>query len=188
MNITASTLSFRQWCTDEDVNEIDYEQDYSAWLSVIYGLEIYEAAIQDVGSIDTREGRLLTFPNILQHRVDPFKLADPSLPGHRKIVALFLVDPNLKIISTANIPCQRQDWWRQASQLDKGPGSIIVPAELQDKILEDVDFPISLREAKKLREELMDERKEVTANHTDVLTNSFVVSLCEHWKLLCQVR
>ena len=46
-----------------------------------------------------------------QHRVSGFKLADPTKPGYRRFLALWLVDPNLRIISTANVPPQRQDWW-----------------------------------------------------------------------------
>ncbi|KAF9481710.1 hypothetical protein BDN70DRAFT_876031 [Pholiota conissans] len=64
--------------------------------------------------VDTREGRLLMFPNTWQHRVGPFKLVDPSKPGHRKIVALFLVDSYINIISImAYVPCQQQQqqWW-----------------------------------------------------------------------------
>jgi hypothetical protein len=45
-----------------------------------------------------------------QHRVSPFRLADPSKPGHRRFIALWLVDPHKRIISTANVPPQRLDW------------------------------------------------------------------------------
>ena len=93
--------------------EVSYEQDAHEWLQAVFGLEQHGNTIQDVGSVETREGRLITFPNVLQHRVQPFKLADPTKPGHRKIVALFLVDPNLRVISTADVPCQRQDWWAE---------------------------------------------------------------------------
>lgn len=65
--------------------------------------------LQDIGNVDTHEGHL-SFPSILLHRVEPFKLVDPTKPRHRKIVAL-LVDPDIKIISTAHAPCQRKDWW-----------------------------------------------------------------------------
>jgi len=62
-------------------------------------------------SLGNREGRLITFPNIIQHRVDSFRLQDPTKAGHRKIVALFLVNPHTKVLSSAQIPCQRKDWW-----------------------------------------------------------------------------
>jgi len=69
--------------------------------------------VQDTGSIVTREGRLITFPNILQHQAESFELEDKTKPGHRRIVAFFLIDPDVKIFSTAKIPCQRQDWWEE---------------------------------------------------------------------------
>jgi hypothetical protein len=43
--------------------------------------------------------------------VSSFKLADPTKPGHRRFIALWLVDPHQRIISTASVPPQRQDWW-----------------------------------------------------------------------------
>jgi len=153
----------------------------------VYGCDQEGPSTQDVGGVDTREGRLLTFPNILQHRVGSFKLEDPTKPGHRKIVALFLVDPNIKIISTANVPCQQQDWWWKEtySQADKispslnKSGVANLPVELQDHVLEDVDFPISLEKAKELRLELMEERKEFDINQGSAF-ESITISLCEH--------
>jgi hypothetical protein len=41
-------------------------------------------------------------------------LVDPTKPGHRRFIALWLVDPNLRIISTANVPPQQRDWWAEA--------------------------------------------------------------------------
>lgn len=46
-----------------------------------------------------------------QHRVSPFHLVDPTKPGHRRFIALWLVSPLTRIISTANVPPQQQDWW-----------------------------------------------------------------------------
>jgi hypothetical protein len=48
------------------------------------------------------------------HRVSPFELADCTKPGHRRFIALWLVDPNCRIISTANVPPQQLDWWQDA--------------------------------------------------------------------------
>jgi hypothetical protein len=49
-----------------------------------------------------------------QHRVSPFELIDRTKPGHRRFIALWLVDPNRRIISTANVPPQQRDWWVEA--------------------------------------------------------------------------
>jgi hypothetical protein len=164
---------------------IFYRQNDHQWLTDIFGCENWGGAVQYVGSVETREGRLLTFPNVLQHRVEPFKLADPTKPGHRKIVALFLVDPNLTITSTAHVPCQQQEWWWEtvmATKLQPTAKDAIsrVPIELQEDILEDVDFPFSLKEAKALRLELMDERKDFVLRHGDTFETSVTFSMCEH--------
>ena len=185
-NITTSSLSFRQLCeVSEMATSMDYEQNDDQWLADIFGCKNWDGAIQNIGSVETREGRLLTFPNVLQHLVEPFKLADPTKPGHRKIVALFLVDPNLTITSTAHVPCQQQEWWWDTVMATKSQtitktaiGN--VPIELQDGILEGVDFPVSLKEAKALRLELMEERKDFVLRHGDTFETSVTFSLCEH--------
>lgn len=135
--------------------------------------------MQEIGGVETREGRLLTFPNILQHRVGPFKLADPTKPGHRKIVALFLVDPNIKVISTAHVPSQQQEWWWKLTQTKKNQQITGLPVEVQDHILDDVDFPLSLQDAKELRRELMEERKVFVLEHRKAFEGA-TFSLCEH--------
>jgi hypothetical protein len=111
--------------------------------------------------------------------VRSFRLADITQPGHRKIIALFLVDPNIRVTSTANVPCQRKDWWMEAISQQEGPISGL-PAELQKEVYDNVDeFPLGLEEAKELRLELMEERKAFVDTQTGVFeTNQF--SLCEH--------
>ena len=154
-NITTSTLSFRQ--QSNNVLGLD-RGELLEWFPYIYGYDGFGSATQEGGSVDTREGRLLTFPNILQHRVGLFKLADPTKPGHRKIIVLFLVDPNIRIISTAHVPCQRRDWWWEEVNSEKPPLMLdSLPAELNQIILDAVEFPIVIKEA---RSRLMNKRKE----------------------------
>ncbi len=134
--------------------------------------------MQEIGQVVTREGRLLAFSNVFQHRVTPFKLEDPSEPGHRKILALFLIDPHCRIISTANVPPQQKDWWspeiRDSERLAK------LPKELLDQVVEDVeDFPISLEEAKEIRLELMEERK-VYVDKVNEKIQASTFFFCEH--------
>ena len=179
-NIEDSNLAFRQQSSTEAVNEIDYQQDYHDWFPAIFGCESGGPGLQFVGKVETREGRLLTFPNILHHQVQPFSLVDRTKPGHRKILALFLVDPHLPILSTANVPCQQRDWWRDhIAQL--GTGLDRFPVELRDAVFDWVthDFPISLDEAKDLRLELMDERKAYVLRQDEAF-NGTEFSLCEH--------
>jgi hypothetical protein len=115
------------------------------------------SALQVLGKVSTREGRLLVFPNVYQHRFLPFELADATKPGHRKLLALFLVDPNIKIPSTANIPPQQRQHWAQ--KIDEIGALSKLPRELKDCVYDQLDFPLSMEQAKQVREELMEERK-----------------------------
>ncbi|ORZ31447.1 hypothetical protein BCR44DRAFT_58812 [Catenaria anguillulae PL171] len=69
---------------------------------------------QGKGSVTTHEGHAVVFPNLglYQHKVASFELKDKSRPGYRKIVALFLVDPEWydQVWSTALVPLQQADW------------------------------------------------------------------------------
>lgn len=140
---------------------IDYDeppQNHHDWLTAVYGCEADGPVIQEMGSVLCLENRLLTFPNILEHWVAQFSLADRSRPGHRKIRALFLVDPHIRVISTANVPPQRKDWWEEQVDLRRGPLSKL-PPELQEMVIKQLgDFPITMDDANELRFELMSER------------------------------
>ncbi|KAH6909367.1 hypothetical protein BKA70DRAFT_1426494 [Coprinopsis sp. MPI-PUGE-AT-0042] len=181
-NTTRSSLAFRQLSSAEAAGEMSYEQGVHEFLPDVFGCQNEEGAFQEVGSVETREGRLLTFPNILQHRVQPFELEDKTKPGHRKILALFLVDPNVRILSTAYVPPQQLQWWRKA--LHEGGENLPIqnlPVEIQDHVYDEVEeFPITLTEAKRLREELMDERKDFVLQHSKAFEVSMTFSLCEH--------
>lgn len=182
-NITDSQLAFRQASLTDEVQEIGYPQNVHGWLTEIFGCHQDGPAVQTVGSVSCREGRLLTFPNILQHQVQPFKLADPTKPGHRKILALFLVDPGIRIISTANVPPQQKEWWSEhvrAQAVGKEMALGKLSTELKDMIFEQVDdFPISMEEAKELRLQLMAERSIFVSTNDDAFEER-TFNLCEH--------
>lgn len=115
----------------------------------------------------------------MQHRVHPFQLADPAHPGHRRMLALFLVDPHQKIISTSNVPCQQKSWWVDLVR-DIGPLGEL-PKEMTDQVLESMDgFPVSLEVSREQGLELMEERK----NYGEVQRREFedgnTFNLCEH--------
>ncbi|KAJ5759127.1 hypothetical protein N7520_006283 [Penicillium odoratum] len=188
-NITESPLAFRQRANADYIAEgVRYPQSRHEFLQQIYGFE-HEVTgndnncqiTQDLGEVSCRQGRLLTFPNVLQHRVTPFSLADPSKPGHRKILALFLVDPHLRIISTANVPPQQEDWGKEKHDLTHEVLSGRLPAELKDMVCEEgVLQPLmSMEEAKGLRLELMKERSVKSVEQNEVFERGSF-SLCEH--------
>ena len=108
-NISESRLAFRQAC-----NEPEYEQGDDRGVRIVYGLENERSLNQPLGSVRTQADRLIAFPNILQHRVQPFELADKSRVGRRKILVFFLVDPTDPVVSTATVPPQQLDWFNRA--------------------------------------------------------------------------
>ncbi|MFD7028334.1 DUF4246 domain-containing protein [Streptomyces sp. NPDC059917] len=146
-NITESRLGFRAALDDPE-----YEQNDDDGVREVYGLENEDALSQALGSASTPAGRCLAFPNVLQHRVSPFALVDPDRPGHRKILAFFLVDPSRRIVSTADVPPQQP--WSATSTM-------------------------TLEEAEGHREQLMRERKFFVDEHNEqIYEREF--SLCEH--------
>lgn len=146
-NTTESRLSFRAALDDPE-----YEQNDDDGVREVYGLENDDALNQVLGSAATPEGRCLAFPNVLQHRVGPFRLADPTRPGHRKILAFFLVDPSRTIVSTSDVPPQQP--WADTSTM-------------------------TLEQAEAYREQLMRERKFFIDEHNEQLYER-EFSLCEH--------
>ncbi|KAI5363285.1 hypothetical protein Slin15195_G106690 [Septoria linicola] len=177
-NITESYLSFRESTSVEHLSEKPYEQGDWEHIERVYGIEQNGPAIQNLGHVNTREGRLLAFPNVFQHRAEPFSLEDKTQPGHRKILALFLVDPYIRIPSTANVPPQQKEWWRgMLYGLDRVAD---LPPELAEGIVESAgDLPIDLEEAKKIRLELMEERK-LFVEDVDTRFHQETFSFCEH--------
>ncbi|KAH8893651.1 hypothetical protein GQ53DRAFT_684136 [Thozetella sp. PMI_491] len=116
-NITPSWLSFRTE-TDQEIDKLQGIAAQSAynWLERVYGVDLNnDACLQFYGRVETCEGRLLAFPNYFQHCVAPFSLEDRTKPGHRSFIALWLVDPSQRIVSTANVPPQQLDWWVEAT-------------------------------------------------------------------------
>ncbi|KAF2026477.1 hypothetical protein EK21DRAFT_74167 [Setomelanomma holmii] len=178
-NITSSNLSFRMQ-TSAYINDgegYDVGQDAYHWMEAVFGTNLgggNSPCLQNYGTIETRQGRLLAFPNILtsadynvsQHRVSPFKLIDPTKPGHRRFIALWLVDPAKRIISTANVPPQQMTWYAE-SLLGSAPDTrkealAKLPAELITLLQENglqsslPDQDVAMSDNPRLPEELMD--------------------------------
>lgn len=90
--------------------------------------------------------------------MEPFELDDKKQPGVRKIVVFFLVDPNQRVLSTADIPPQQRAWFEM--ELAKLPAMQRFPAPLQRIMFSYLDplHPITLEKAHEFREQLMAER------------------------------
>lgn len=149
-----------------------------------YGLDRDEPLLQTLGAVATKAGRCIAFPNTYQHQVQPFSLADRSRPGHRKILALFLVDPSLEHPrpSTTVVPAQQCEWMYAAVHtVAASPDSRLsrLPVELLDAIVDEVEGLMDRAEAEALRLELMDERSAMVEQNTE---HVFAVpfNMCEH--------
>lgn len=162
-NVTDSHIAFRAQTSAYLSDDISTGQDQYDWLERVFGtgLGYGSECWQAYGDVKTPQGRILAFPNTLQHRVSPFKLQDPTKPGHRRFLALWLVDPHVRIISTANVPPQQSDWC-EAEKLAFPPAGVM-----------------SREQAREHRLALMDER---SAGHrkleSDWRTTSY--HFCEH--------
>lgn len=177
-NITDSHLAFRSRGNEQGLNyDLSYDQGEHEPIYRTFAID-GESTCQDIGSVLTCPGRALFFPNVYQHCVSPFKLADPTRPGHRKILALFLVDPKIPVISTANIAPQQRHWWDEDSKLtDKLLRKL--PTELREMVMKEADNMMGLEEAKKVRAKLMEERGGATKGLNQAI-ESDDFSFCEH--------
>ncbi|EKJ69289.1 hypothetical protein FPSE_10542 [Fusarium pseudograminearum CS3096] len=209
-NMTSSSLAFRmqttydQWDLQEKVG-----QDSYSWLEQVYGTDLNGGScLQQYGRVETKEGRLLAFPNVFHHCVSSFKLQDETKPGHRRFIALWLIDPHTRIINTGNVPPQQHSWWMERAfgntenvpiphpiatlVSEAAPDHIGIqaavengrplPNELMEMVKReagDCVMPMSLQEAKEHRLKLMEER---SRSQTEVDSNwrGETYSFCEH--------
>ena len=113
---------------------------------------------------------------MLQHKVESFRLQDPNKPGVRKILVFFLVDPNVRVLTTALVPPQQQTWFEM--ELDHLQIFSCFPTEVRELIMQYAwHFPHE--RALQVRDEVMNERKYFTEQNTEkVFLREF--SLCEH--------
>lgn len=87
----------------------------------------------------------------------------------------FLVDPSVNILSTLRVPPQQQSWFKE----EIAKKETRLPVEIMEKIVDFLDWPMSLEEAKEHRNKLMDERKYfVDESNREHFERIFY--LCEH--------
>ncbi|KAK4221203.1 hypothetical protein QBC38DRAFT_139315 [Podospora fimiseda] len=180
-NITDSHLAFANTVDTQAVMMIPEQNEYSSledYLSVANNSS--GMASKNIGQVLTSEGRLLTFPNCLRHQVQPFELKDKTKSGHRKILAMFLVDPNRPVLSSAHVPPQRRDWWADKVRDEGGLSGKKMPPEVFDMVVSELDdFPLSWKQAVEHREKLMEERGFMNGE-LDTEIEQLEFSFCEH--------
>lgn len=96
--ITDSYLEFRKPVFINEL-EIDYPQN-----DELYTCHHDGQMSLNLGLVKAQEGYSVVFPNFLQHRVKPFQLREGVRKAKRTIIAFFVVDPEERIVSTADNP------------------------------------------------------------------------------------
>jgi hypothetical protein len=110
-------------------------------------------------------------------------LLDPTKPGHRKILAIFLVDPSIDPIPSAtHVPPQQADWAVDAleeARSDPMSAYSRLPPELSSLIYDRFPNTFMTRdEAEAYRLDLMKERTKFVRVHGREVSRSF--NMCEH--------
>lgn len=167
-------MEFRQSSDVQPLLDVEHDQAESVWLEQIFGLTNNHPAVQGVGAVRGRTGRVIAWPNLLQHKVH-VEAKDRSKPARVRGVKIMLVDPNIRIISTANVPPQRADW--VDSHHDKSPDQWMSRMKREQEIKRSrQEFPLGFDEAWEIFTEF---RKELVAfNHyQDVAFHSKVVQV-----------
>lgn len=180
-NISSLTLSFKSAYEDPY-----YEQGDKHGLEKFYGLRDEDNMTKHIGSMETKEDRVLIFPNWFQHCVDPFELQDKSKPGHRKILCLFFVDPfNKKVVATDMVPPQQKAWWNDGTDLSRFGLNTVTKKEVLRVFSENdgpkpAEWPDSSENIKGIREELMKERGIPEQDKYSEAAFARRFNLCEH--------
>jgi hypothetical protein len=113
-NVDDNYLNFRVKVINP--NYVYYPQNCTKYVDTHYGFDSFNSNFHDsyekipcisLEPVKTCEDLCLVFPNTFQHKVSKINLTDPTKNGSRKILVFFLIDPNNRIISTADIEPQQ---------------------------------------------------------------------------------
>ncbi|KAK6091130.1 hypothetical protein MT418_8612 [Batrachochytrium dendrobatidis] len=148
-NITTPKLDYRA------AVDFYYQRASDMYWKDVYDIDQESPQSQYIGSLEASNGRCVVYPNRYQHKEQSFELADPTQPGHCKILTFFVVNPACRIVSTAHVAPQQSQWYN--SSLDKTP---ILPKLWNDatQYIQGVQSPT---EAKHYRDELTSDRIQI---------------------------
>ncbi|KAJ8330479.1 hypothetical protein O5D80_001460 [Batrachochytrium dendrobatidis] len=155
-NITTPKLDFR-----EAVDRFERRKASEMYWEDVYDTDRESLRNQYIGSLEVPNGRCVVYPNRYQHKEQSFELADPTQPGHCKILTFFVVNPVCRIVSTAHVAPQQPQWYN--SSLDKTP----IPPELWNDATQYIQGVQSPAEAKHYRDELTSDRTRITAAYNE---------------------
>ncbi|KAJ2320667.1 hypothetical protein GGI00_006193 [Coemansia sp. RSA 2681] len=107
---------------------------------------------QELGPVEIKNSQCVVFPNILQHKMPELELIDRTKPGHCKMLMFYFMDPSTRIPSTGIVPPQQQEWYFEDVLASEPFRSL--PHLVVDGIMDKIDFPISLKDAKQVRPQM----------------------------------
>jgi hypothetical protein len=168
-------MEFRNIAETATLSEVEHDPNDFIWLRQVFGLDNGEPAIQCPGAIRVVPGRTIMYPSTIQHRFTRYELKDKTKPGYGRAVVFFLVDPNIRIISTANVPPQRFDWTMGLESSDDELRSSMSKLALDNRESKG-SMPLSLDEALENRGKFLQEIMEFT-RYQHVAFESKVLSL-----------
>lgn len=97
-------------------------------------------SLQSVGSIVMPDGRLVAYPNALHRSNASIYRKERGRPYHRRMIAMHLVDPHVRICSTRNVPPQQHGkQWLEAAFFQGKWSGCKLPIEIVQMILSYVD-------------------------------------------------
>ncbi|RYE95113.1 MAG: DUF4246 family protein [Myxococcales bacterium] len=97
-------LSFKRAYTLEEAGHLFWNIDQSRPRFIE---NLVEEGTIPVGAVATPEGRVVVFPNSHIHRLDALTVAAGATGGRRRVIVFWVVDPDVAIASTREVPPQQ---------------------------------------------------------------------------------
>jgi hypothetical protein len=70
-------------------------------------MDIVDEGTIPLGTVETPAGRVLVFPNSHIHRLNALRLRPGAEEGRRRVIVFWIVDPDVYIPSTREVPPQQ---------------------------------------------------------------------------------
>ncbi|KAJ6780655.1 hypothetical protein PWT90_01315 [Aphanocladium album] len=96
---------------------------------------------QELGTVKLPEGRVVTYPNTLQHKFETPQLKEPGRTGCIQFMQIHLVDPHYIVCSTRYVPPQNLEWWKESIEYERFRVENGLPHEITYYILERLLVP-----------------------------------------------
>lgn len=151
-NVTGSSIEFRMAVTSPS----GFVPGDVGATTRTWAMKDGDPCHQYVGSKCITPGLCVAFPNLYQHRQSALQLLDPTKQGHQRVIAFYLVDPDVNpVISTSRVPPQQISWIAAAAEesMDKR-----LPVEIIERIMDAVEGKMTDVEADHYRERMLAER------------------------------